>query len=208
MALASYANLKTAVNSFLGGLQAADLSDVIDDLIFIAENRIWAELHTRDFSVSLSHTISSGVVAIPSDFLDWLDPVVVTSTDTTQEYEIIPATAGWIHENYPQRASQSKPEYVASEGSNFIFGPYPDSGTVWLLKGTYKGKLKRVSTSATDNLIFARRPEIYLYATMAQAEKVLGRDQRSLVWEQQYRSIRDLLNSEDQNSTGQARPYL
>ena len=207
MALATYANLKTALASFLK-VNTADISDFVDDAIFIAENRIWNELQTRDFSVSLSNTLSDGVVAIPSDFLDWINPVVVDSTDLTYEYPLIPATADYIHDEYPQRESQSKPKYVATEGTNLIFGPYPNSTTTWLLKGTYKAKLKRVSTSAADNPIFARRPEIYLYAAAVEIEKVLGRPDKMMIWEHQYKSVRDLLNKEDTTTTGQARPYL
>lgn len=207
MALASYANLKAAIASFMD-VTAADISTVVDDIIFIAENRIWNELHTRDFSTSLSATISDGFVVLPTDFLDWINPIVVASTDTTQEYPLIPSTPDYIHENYPQRATQSRPKYIATEGANLIFGPYPDSGTTWLLKGTYKAKLKRVSTSATDNLIFARAPEIYLYASMAEAEKVRHRPDNANLWEAKYRSIRDLLNRQDSKTIGQARPYL
>lgn len=207
MALNSYANLKTAIAAFLD-VSAADISTVVDDIIFIAENRIWNELHTRDFATSLSATISSGVVAVPSDFLDWMNPKVVDGSDLTYRYDLTPVTAEYIYDNYPLRDSQSRPRFVATEGSNFIYGPFPDSGTTWLQMGTYKAKLKRVSTSAADNLIFARAPEIYLYASMTEAEKLLGREQRSVVWEAKYRSIRDLLNAEDSSTAGRAMPHL
>lgn len=207
MALDTYANLKTAIASF-ANVQTADISTVIDDVIFIAENRIWNELNTRDFSMSLSATISAGFVAIPSDFLDWITPVVVDGSDTTYDYPLRPATEDYIEAQYPQRSSASRPKVVATQASNFIFGPYPDSSTTWLLKGTYKKKLPRVSTSATDNAVFARRPEIYLYASLVEIEKILGRENRIPIWESQYRSIRNLLNYEDSKTTGQAEPYI
>lgn len=207
MALNSYANLKTAIAAF-ADVSAADISAVLDDIITIAENRIYNDLRTRDFTASLSATISDGFVAIPSDYLDWIAPVAVDGSDTTYNYPLTPATQQFINDEYPERESQSKPEYVATEGTKFIFGPYPDSGTTWLLKGTYKKKLVRVSTSATDNALFARRPEIYLYASLVEVEKILGREARLPIWESQYRSIRDLLNREDSTSTGHARPYL
>lgn len=207
MAITTYTGLKTAIASFLD-VTAADISTVIDDIIFIAENRIWAELDTRDFAVSMSATISAGVVAVPSDFLDWQNPAVVDSTDLAYYYELNLASADFIHCEYPLRSSQSRPQHVATEGANFIFGPYPDSTTTWLLKGTYKGKLKRVSASATDNLIFARSPEIYLYASLVEAEKLIGREARIPIWESRYQSIRNHLNGEDTATVGRARGYM
>lgn len=203
MALDTYANLKTSIANWLN-VTSSDLSNVIDDLVTVAEMRIFNDLNVRDQEASISATISSGVVVIPSDYLDSKFFNVVDADDLTREYELNIVTPEYIHDNYPYRTTHARPRFVATEEGNFIFGPYPDA-TDYVLKGVYKKKLTPISTSA--NALFTRRPDVYLWAALAESEPILGRDNRIAIWEAKYARIRDLLNRENNKGTGQARPH-
>lgn len=203
MALDSYTNLKTALASFLD-VNAADFSSVADDIVTVAEKRIFSEVNHRVMHLSMSATISSGVVAIPSDFLDHVAPYVITTTDSTRTYDLAPISVKEMYACFPFRAASSRPQTIASEGANFIFGPYPESGTTYVLKGPYKAKLAALSTS--ENALFAAHPELYLYASLLETEVAIGRDVRMPVWEAKYREALKRVNKED-TATGQARAH-
>lgn len=182
------ASLKAGIASWLD-VNASDISTVISDLVVVGERRLFREVRTRDMEASFTGTISSGVIAVPTDFLEWKHAYVDGSP--TQRLESRPVS--WIYERYPTRSAESKPQFIARDASNFIFGPYPDSG--YTVKGTYFKKLDSANSS-TSNAIVSSMPDLYLMACLAESEALIGRDKRIVVWESKYRTIRDSVNEE------------
>lgn len=188
MPLTTYAALKTSVTSWLD-ITAADVSTQIDDLVTVAETRLFREARTRDMEVAMSTSIGSGVVAVPTGYIAW--KTVYLDGSPTQRLER--RTADWIYQRYPLRTADDKPAFIAREGTNFIFGPYPDSG--YTLKGIYYKRL--TALSSTVNALFAASPDLYLFACLAEAEPLIGRDSRIKVWEEKYQRILNAVNGED-----------
>lgn len=199
MALDTYANLKTAVNSFLKA-STAQTTSTIDDIISLGERRIWRELRVREMEVSLSYTMST--VAIPSGFLDLKFATYIDSSNYEWPLEI--ADAKFIRNRFPSGFGTSRPRYIGTELESFVFGPSPDVST-YVLHGVFYKKTPAVSASATDNLIFQRNPDIYLMAALSQAEAVLGRDARTSLWESRYQAIKDALNMENTQGNDRVR---
>lgn len=187
MALASYANLQTVVADFLA---RSDMTSVIPDLILLGEKRIQREVRTPDMEVSYTGTISSGSLAVPTDFLEW--KVVYVDNDGAKRLQ--PKALEWIFQNYPTRTASGGgiPKFIARSGTNFVFGPYPDSG--YTVNGAYYKRLTTVSSSW--NALATANPDLYLYASLAAAKAYLMDDPRIAIWEQSYVNAREALNSE------------
>lgn len=188
MALSSYSTIKTAIGDWLG---RSDLGDPIDDMIDIAEARIYGELRLSFMESALSVTISSGVATIPSDFLE-LKHAYIDGTPT-QWLDV--KAAQWIHQMYPTRSSDSKPTFIAVDDGNFIFGPYPDSG--YTLKGTYYAKPTALSTSNETNWVVTNAPDLVLFGALVESAPYLGDDPRITLWEAKFQQTVDRVKRQE-----------
>lgn len=197
MAITTYAELKTATARWLGGSDASTTTTIgipstIDDLITIAESRIFRECKTKDTEASLSTAIASGVIAVPSDYISFKFAYV----DGTPVQTVEPRSAEWIYANYGTRSSTGRPMFIARETTNFIFGPFPDSG--YTIKGVYYKRLAALS-SAVHNL-FLNNPDLYLFGTLAESIILIGQDKRIPTWEAKYNKILNDVNIYDRQS--------
>lgn len=185
MALASYANLTAAVADWL---HRSDLTTPIADFVVIAENRINREVRCADMETAYTGTISSGVIAVPTDFLEW-KAVYIDSNGATR---LQPKSWEWLLFNYPTRSAEGLPKFIARNASNFEFGPYPDS--TYSVKGTYYKRLAAVSSSWHN--LATEYPDLYLFGTLVAAAPYIGDDPRIPTWNAMYESIRDSINQE------------
>lgn len=185
MSITNYAELKTAVGNWL---HRADLTSYLDDIVMLGEKRINREVRTPDMETAFSTAISSGVVAVPADFVEWKHAYV----DGNPTCPLQVKSLGWIYTQYPNRASNSKPKYIARNGANFEFGPFPDS--TYTVKGTYYARLEAVSSSW--NALATANPDLYLFAALSEASAFVKNDARIQLWEAKYAMIRDQVNGE------------
>lgn len=190
MPISNYTSLTTALASWLD-VSSSDISAVVSDLVTMGENRIFRELRTKDMEASLNATISSGVISLPSDFVELKYAYIDGSP--TQYLESRPSA--WIYERYPTRSSTGVPAFIARDGTNFIFGPYPDSN--YTVKGTYYKRMAAIQSSASA--LVTSYPDLYLMACLAESEPLIGRDKRIPIWESKYRMMRDAIMTEDSN---------
>lgn len=185
MALASYANLTAAVADWL---HRSDLTTPIADFVVIAENRINREVRCADMETAYTGTIASGVIAVPTDFLEWKAVYI----DSNGANRLQPKSWEWLLFNYPTRSSDGLPKFIARNASNFEFGPYPDS--TYSVKGTYYKRLAAVSSSWHN--LATEYPDLYLFGTLVAAAPYIGDDPRIPTWNAMYESIRDSINQE------------
>lgn len=188
MSISTYVELQSAVENWL---KRADLDSIIPDLIMLGEKRIFREVRARSMETALNSTIASGVIALPADYLD----LKFAYVDGSQTKILQRATATEVYAQYPLRSSTTKPRLIAREGSNFIFGPYPDS--TYTIKGIYYARPVVVSTSA--NTLFTDNPDLYLFAALLEAEPYLKNDGRVGLWQAKYDQIREQINSYEKN---------
>jgi hypothetical protein len=189
VAISTYAELKVAITGWLD-VSTATLSSQIDDLITVGEKRIFREARTRDMETAFNSAISSGVVALPASYV--AAKVAYLNTSPIQILER--RSAEWIQANYPQTTTSGIPLYFARLGTNFIFGPYPDSA--YTLNGIYYARLTAISGSGV-NALFTANPDLYLMACLAEAEMLIGRDPRIAIWDAKYQRILADVNGED-----------
>jgi len=191
MSITNYAELQASVQDWL---HRSDLVAITPDLIKLGELRIFRQVRCRAMETALSGTIANGVLALPSDYLDlkfaYIDASPVSKLDR--------ASASQIYEQYPFRSSDGLPKMIAREGTNFIFGPYPNSG--YTVKGIYYAKPASIQTSV--NAVFTDYPDLYLFAALCEAAPYIKDDPRTQLWETKYAAILDQLTSEDADEYG------
>ena len=181
--ITSFSTLKTAV---LDWLERADDTTMaatggpVDVMIDLAEDKIYRKLRLRFMEASTSPTIASGVVAVPSDFLELKQAHVVTNPVTRLE----PKNAEWIYANYPQRSADSTPQFIAQEGEEFIFGPYPDANKDVTLR--YYQRPAALSLTNETNWLTTHASDILLNGALLESIGYLGMDERVPYWQAAY----------------------
>ena len=185
MALSTYADLKTALSTWT---RRADMTTYADDLITVAEGRIFKEVRCREMESALSVAISAGVAAVPTDYAE----LKFAYIDGTPIKNLERKDPSWIYLEYPQRSAQGKPGFIARDVDSFIFGPYPDSG--YTIKGTYYKKLTAVSSSV--NSLFTNQPDLYLAAVLAEGFDFLRNDKKKADWEEKYQAIKSSISTQ------------
>ena len=188
MSIANYSDLKQSVTNWLN---RSDLSTYIPDFITLGEKRIFREVRIRAMEESLSTAISSGVVVLPSDYVQLKHAYINGSPVQSLQRK----SAEWIYSKYPTRSSQSKPLYIAREAGNFIFGPYPDSA--YTVKGVYYKRLTALSDSNTTNWFTTNAPDLLLFSALLEAEPFIQNDERLVLWEAKYQSAKRGIQDEE-----------
>lgn len=150
---------------------------VASTLIQVAEKKLYRRIRIRDMEATLNVTIASGVAALPSDFIGLKSARISGSPDRVlgivDDQQLL--------RDYPNRSSDSKPAYCAVEGSNLIFGPYPDSG--YTVKGMYYKRLTALSASNTTNYFTSDGADAMFFSALAEAEPFLKNDERIAIWD-------------------------
>ena len=186
MALSTYADLKTALSTWT---KRADMATYADDLITVAEQRIFREVRCKEMEEALSVVISSGIATLPTDYAE----LKYAYIDGTPVQTLQRKDPSWIYLNYPLRSAQAKPKFIGRDVGSFIFGPYPDSN--YTVKGTYYKELTAVSSAVND--LFTNNPDIYLSASLAEAFRFLRNDAMLKYWDDRYALIKSQVSAQD-----------
>ena len=172
-----YSTLQTALTDWLA---RSDLTSFTANFIQNAESKIYKRLRVREMETALSAAISSGVLALPSGYVGlkyaYVDGSPVQWLDVTD--------AEYIYRCYPVRSAGGKPKFMAREGANFIFGPYPDSN--YTIKGIYYAKPTALRTETTNSLL-TNHPDLFLYESLLESAPFIGDDPRLQTWERMAR---------------------
>ena len=182
MGISNYTELKTSMANWLA---RSDLTSYLDDFIDLAEERLGRDIRLRATEATMNVTLLAGVAAIPSDYVQMKH--VFIAGDPTQPLEVKEST--WIHDQFPTRSAGSKPRFLAEDGPNFIFGPFPSAGFV--LGGQYWKKPAALTTAAPTNEWTDNCPDVLLWACLCESAPFVKDDQRALVWEEKYDRSKD-----------------
>lgn len=188
MAINSYSTLQTAV---INRLHRADITILVPDFIALGEARIYRDLRIRCMETALSSAIASGVIAVPTGYVELKHAYI----DGSPSGKLTRKNADFIYFNYPTRSADGKPKYIAREADNFIFGPYPDSA--YTVKGIYYKRLDALSDSNTSNWFTSNAPDILLFAALCEAADHISNDAAMMKWEQKYNQVKDRIQSEN-----------
>lgn len=194
MSIATYADLLTSV---AGYLHRSDLTPNIPDFVTLAESKINKRLRIRQMETTTSSTMASGVISIPANYISLKDAYI---SNTNPVNGLSRKTAEWVLEKYPRRLPDKMPEAIARQGSQFIFGPYPDVNyTVTLV---YWNRFAPLATSLNDT--FLAYPGAWLFGALAESAPFLKNDSRVQLWEAKFKELLDDIQdeSDDEYSSG------
>lgn len=171
-AITNFGTLKTAVADWL---DRSDLSGVIPDFVTFATalfNYGAAESQTpalrcREMEVVDDLTPSSGVCALPSDYLQYRRVVEKSSPRRNLEF-ITPDQAEAF---YPSRTSGPANHFTIIGSSLYTF-PLASND----IELTYYGALTALSSDSDTNWLLTKNPQVYLRAAMVAAHDYLGED--------------------------------
>lgn len=174
MSLNTYAGLKTSIANFLN---REDLTAQIPDFITLAEARFNRELRVNAMVQRDTTVATTAYVELPSD---WLQHISVMITDPTNSYSAL--TYIPVEEYYDLRndGMTGQTRYYTIIDDNIALLPEP-SGNI-TLEIVYYGKVPALSDSNTSNWLLARSPDLYLHASLIQAEAYLQNDERIPLW--------------------------
>lgn len=186
MALATYNDLLTNV---AGWLHRSDLTASIPDFVTLTESKINKALRVREMETTTASTIASGVIAVPTNYVALKDAYISSSSPIGGLQR---KTAEFIIDRYPNRVADKMPQAIARQGSNFIFGPYPDSNYVVTL--VYYNRLTPLATAV--NSVYTNYPGLWLFGALAESAPFIKDDKRVTLWQIKFKELLEAIQDE------------
>jgi hypothetical protein len=177
MPFASYSDLQASVGRWL---KRNNLSDAAPDFIALAEARLNRRIKVRQMRTFYSVTPSTNWVTLPGDYNE---AIRITYGDKRLDF-------------VSEAAADACMEDVDGMNKYTIAG-----NKIWLLTNLdgsklmlhYLQNIEPLSDSNTSNWLLEDAPDIYLYASLLEAEPFIKNDERIAVWAQALETaIKDL----------------
>lgn len=183
-----YNSLNQAVQDWFA---RSDVGAYIDYFIQKSENKIYRDIFAMNrgsgcqpIEAVLNTTInSSGQVPLPTGYLGLKHALVSASGQT---FELQRRNCEFIYTQYPDRTADSVPAYIAREGQNFIFGPYPDAE--YAITGIYWQRSEQLTVVNNVTWMINSIPTILLAACNAAVARFLKDSDAMQLWDQEYTS--------------------
>ncbi len=195
--ITTFSQLKVAVSDWL---DRDDLGSELDTFVSLMETDLYRRLRIASMEAALDETIASGVIPVPSNYLEFKEVYLNTDPKVTMR-----VTSPYdIHTQYPSHTG--RPRLIAREPASFIFGPTPDSD--YNVRGTYYAKPEPLGVSNESNWFTANASDALLFGTLVAATPYIGDDERAVVWKTQYEAALESLREQDVNERWNSRGPL
>lgn len=193
MALANYTDLLAAVAAWA---HRNDLTAVIPDFVTMAEARISRDLRLRKQITTTTLVTTAGVrgVAIPADWLEFEN----VSAATVPERQLSYVNVEHLDSRFPSGGRTGSPSVYTIEGDGLLFGPVPDSA--YTINILYYARFPSLITAST-NWLMTNHPNIYLFATLAEAMFYTQNMEQLQAYTQRYQGELSQLQAMDDRST-------
>jgi hypothetical protein len=194
MAITNYGELKSAIGDFLN---RSDLTSVIPTFIDFAEAEFNRILRIRQMVARAEAVIDSRFSAVPADFLEAKDLVIVTGNPVTPlefatQQEIAQLRNTTI-------TSAGKPRYFSVVGGQFEFLPTPDAE--YSLEMTYYANITPLANDSDTNWLLTAYPDLYLYTSLMHSAPYLKDDERITIWANLAQKAKSELVESDQSAS-------
>ena len=183
MALDTYANLKTSIESWLDN---NDLTDYIDDFIRIAEARHYREVRIREMLVREPLVVNNRYVDVPTDFL--AAKVIRLLTDFAR-LKMTQLSIDALTDK--SKITDGIPKFFTVH-EQIEFDRDPDQSYTGEI--IFYAPLDPLGDGNPDNDLLLRAPDVYLYSCLSASAPLLHDDERIATWEALYVTARDDLN--------------
>ena len=194
MSITNYTELKASVADWLN---REDLTSQIPDFITFAEARLNRTLRAREMLTRRRTTTTDGFIGLPPDYLETYQlqlPANATNTPEPLTY-IGPDEAA----RFKATSMTGKTRYYTIIDGAFELIPTPSSSVELTI--TYYAKIPALSSTQATNWLLTKAPDLYLYATLANAAPYLNNDERIPVWSQLATSAFDELMMDSERAS-------
>ena len=174
MAISNYSELQTAVANWL---DRDDLSARIPEFISLAEARFNRLLRLRSMESKQTASTVGGQrnYNLPASYIQMRNFQLNTSPITTLSY-VTPE----IYDRLWGGSSGGIPKFYTIVADEISLGPIP--GSVITMEMLFYKRFDNLSASTTTNWLLTYAPDIYLYASMLEAEPFIMNDERVPLW--------------------------
>lgn len=167
MSLGTFSQLKTAVESYL---HRTDLTPMLPTFVSLAEAKLNRRLRLTAQESKVTGTAAASV-ALPDDFAELISlKVTIGGSTYPVSYRPTGKTKGEAGGVY----------YYTTTGLNMEFDPIPTDASYTL---TYYAKLTALEDADGGvNWLLTNAPDVYLYASLMEAEPYIKNDSRITTW--------------------------
>lgn len=194
MAITNYGELKSAIGDFLN---RSDLTSVIPTFIDFAEAEFNRSLRVRQMVSRAEAVIDTRFSAVPADFVEAKDLVIVTGTPVTPLKFVTQQEAAQIRSE--ELTAAGKPQYFSVVGGQFEMIPTPDSE--YSVEMSYFAKIDSLEDDADTNWLLTDYPDLYLYTSLMHSAPYLKDDERTAVWANLATKAREELIARDTSAS-------
>ena len=195
--ITNYATLQSAIADYLN---RADLTAQIQTFIQFAEADLNTRLRSREMIVNATATSDGQFVALPSDWLEAINMMIVGGQSPLRY--ITPDEADTI---IKAQTFTSTRFYSMTTGIIELVPPAVDDITIDMV---YYGKIPALSNANTTNWLLTKAPDVYLYGALTHAAPFLMDDQRMGVFSQIYLARVQSLQDESQKALHSGSPLI
>ncbi len=162
MALDTYANLQSAI---AGWLDRSDYTAQIPDFIRMAEAEFDRVLRTPDMEARAQASTVAGAerLALPTDCAGVKGVTLLADISAPLKG----TTVSYLREVFG-RAYTARHSHFAVADEQLCFGPLPDAA--YPVEIVYHRRIPALTVSNTSNWLLERHPDLYLMASVKQAE--------------------------------------
>lgn len=183
-----YNSLKQAVQDWFS---RSDLGNWIDYFIQKAEAKIYRDIFAMNQGngVSAIETALSvltqidGTAPLPTGYLGLKIGLVSVDGNT---FELQRRNPEFIYTRHPFRAPSSTPQYVARQGTNFVFGPFPDQQ--YTITGIYWQRMPQLTSVNNVTWMTNVIPTILISAVNGAVARFLKDGEAMQLWDAEYTS--------------------
>ena len=192
MSIASYTDLLSQVENWI---DRTDLTALIPDFVVLAEAQLNRSLrHRKMIERNGSFVLNAQYVAVPSN---WLQTVQITlNTSPVRPLESV--SKDQINQMRRDYADTGEPQFFATVGEEFEFFPTPSSETAELI---YYRTIPPLASN-DPNWLLTLSPDIYLHATILQAQLYVQDEEEAQKTSGLLGSLLESMNVANQRSQG------
>jgi len=196
MTIQTYSDLQSAIANWIA---RADLAANVADFIALFESAANRRLRLRQQESAATLTPSSGVAALPADYLAWRR--VTWTGQHPRELEYVHPS--YLHALYPTLPAGT-PRLFAIEGGNLTVAPGNDTALAF----DYFQKIPSLAGLAqqgfSSNWLLSAAPDLYLFGALAEAHGFVKDAESLVLWKSRRDELFDEIERLDVKTRGQS----
>jgi hypothetical protein len=192
MTIQTYSDLQAAIANWIA---RSDLAASIPDFIALFESAANRRLRLRQQESGVTLTPSSGVAALPADYLAWRRVTWTGQFPRELEY-VHPSYLHALHPTLPAGV----PRLFAIEGANLTVAPTSDTPLAF----DYFQKVPALSSLSPSNWLLAAAPDLYLFGALAEAHGFVKDAESLALWKARRDELFDEIERLDVKTRGQS----